>query len=135
MPSAKKTGGASGRPKKSATPRVATAKRRAKRVTSPKAQATEAAVAEAAGEPRVSEVAPGGRAESRRARAASGKTIMIVQYASGIACPKRQKRVLRSLGLRHPHHTVVRPDNPAVRGMVNAITHLVRIVVEGGRGA
>src|SRR2546426_10740389 len=83
----------------------------------------------------VSEEATGRRAESRRMRAASGKTITIVQYVSGIACPKRQKRVLRSLGLRHPHHTVVRPDNPAVRGMVNAIPHLVRIVVEGGRGA
>ena len=47
----------------------------------------------------------------------------------------RQKRVLRSLGLRHPHQSVVRPDNPAVRGMVNAIRHLVRIVEEGGHGA
>jgi len=77
----------------------------------------------------------GGRetAPARR-RAPGGKTITIVQYASGIGCPKRQKRVLRSLGLRHPRHTVVRPDNPAVRGMVNAIRHLARIV-EGGHGA
>jgi large subunit ribosomal protein L30 len=47
--------------------------------------------------------------------------------ASGIGCPVRQKRILRSLGLRHPHHAVVRPDNPAVRGMVAAIPHLARI--------
>jgi len=69
-----------------------------------------------------------------RARKPGGPTITIVQYASGIACPVRQKRVLRSLGLRHPHHRVVRPDNPAVRGMVEAIPHLVRIE-EAERGA
>ena len=124
MPSAKKTGGAPGRPKKSVTPRAATAKRRVKGVASPKTHAAEAAVAPAAGAPRVAEEAPRGRAESRRMRAASGKTITIVQYVSGIACPKRQKRVLRSLGLRHPHHTVVRPDNPAVRGMEIGRAHV-----------
>jgi len=60
--------------------------------------------------------------------------MVIEQYGSGIGCPFRQKRILKSLGLRHPHHRVVRPDNPAVRGMVNAIPHLVRIV-EDGRAA
>jgi large subunit ribosomal protein L30 len=40
----------------------------------------------------------------------------------------RHKRVLRALGLRHPHHRVERPDNAAVRGMVAAIPYLVRIV-------
>jgi len=69
-----------------------------------------------------------------RARKPGGPTITIVQYASGIQCPIRQKRVLRSLGLRHPRHRVVRPDNPAVRGMVEAIPHLVRIE-EVERGA
>ncbi|PYS97428.1 MAG: 50S ribosomal protein L30 [Acidobacteria bacterium] len=52
----------------------------------------------------------------------------VLQVRSGIQCPIRQKRILRSLGLRHPHHKVIRPDNPAVRGMVNAIRHLVQIV-------
>jgi large subunit ribosomal protein L30 len=58
--------------------------------------------------------------------------ISILQVRSGIGCNITHKRVLRSLGLRHPHQTVVRPDNPAVRGMVETIRHLVRIV-EGGR--
>ncbi len=52
----------------------------------------------------------------------------IEQYGSGIGCIARQKRILKALGLRHPRHRVVRPDNPAVRGMVEAIPHLVRIV-------
>ncbi|MEK7799349.1 MAG: 50S ribosomal protein L30, partial [Acidobacteriota bacterium] len=58
----------------------------------------------------------------------AGRTIVIEQYGSGIGCQLRQKKTLRALGLRHPRHRVVRPDNPAVRGMVNAIPHLVRIV-------
>ena len=61
------------------------------------------------------------------APAASG-TIRIEQYRSGIGCIERQKRTLRALGLRRPRHRVVRTDNPAVRGMVRAIPHLVRIV-------
>lgn len=54
--------------------------------------------------------------------------ITIEQFGSGIGCIVRQKRTLRALGLRRPRQRVVRPDNPAVRGMVKSIPHLVRIV-------
>ena len=54
--------------------------------------------------------------------------LVIEQYRSGIACNKRHKRVLRSLGFRKLNQRVERPDNPAVRGMVATIPHLVRIV-------
>ena len=127
MSSARKTGG-TGRAKKPAS-RGATAKGRARRAPAPKAHA-----AEAHGTAPAAPAAPARALRPARQRPAGGKTITIVQYASGIGCPKRQKRVLRSLGLRHPHHSVVRPDNPAVRGMVNAIRHLARIV-EDARGA
>ncbi len=63
-----------------------------------------------------------------RAKAGGGGRLIIEQYVSGIGYMVRQKRILRALGLRHPHHRVERPDNPAVRGMVQAIRHLVRIV-------
>jgi large subunit ribosomal protein L30 len=59
---------------------------------------------------------------------ASDKTIVIEQYRSGIGCPERQKRTLRALGIRKMRQKVERPDNPAVRGMVKKICHLVRIV-------
>jgi large subunit ribosomal protein L30 len=129
MSSARKTGG-TGRAKKPAS-RGATAKGRARRAPAPKAHAAEA---ETHGSAPAAPAAPARALRPARQRPAGGKTITIVQYASGIGCPKRQKRVLRSLGLRHPHHSVVRPDNPAVRGMVNAIRHLARIV-EDARGA
>ncbi len=59
---------------------------------------------------------------------ASKKTILIEQYRSGIGFSFRQKRTLRALGLRKLNQRVERPDNPAVRGMVAKICHLVRIV-------
>ncbi len=59
---------------------------------------------------------------------ASKSTIVIEQYRSGIGFSLRQKRTLRALGLRKLNQRVERPDNPAVRGMVAKICHLVRIV-------
>ena len=75
--------------------------------------------------------------ETRRSQGtAAGKTekITVEQYRSGICCQERQKRTLRALGLRRMRQRVVLPDNPAVRGMIAAIPHLVRVVEEGGRG-
>ena len=59
-----------------------------------------------------------------------GKTIEIIQVRSGICTPENHKRTLRALGLRRLNQKVVRPDNPAVRGMVATIPHLVRVVGE-----
>jgi large subunit ribosomal protein L30 len=106
---------------------AATARPRAK-----KAEATAAAPAQAAEgrQPRTAHAVPagGGSRQQQRAARTWTKTVTIEQYGSGIQCPVRQKRILRALGLRRPRQTVVRPDNPAIRGMVAAITHLVRIV-------
>ena len=59
-----------------------------------------------------------------------GKTIEIVQVRSGIGAPENHKRTLRSLGFTRLNQKVQRSDNPAVRGMVATIPHLVRIVSE-----
>jgi len=59
-----------------------------------------------------------------------GKTIEIMQVRSGICTPENHKRTLRALGLRRLNQKVVRPDNPAIRGMVATISHLVRVVSE-----
>jgi len=71
--------------------------------------------------------AQSGRAAGKPARV-KGRTITIEQYASVIGCNFVHKRVLRSLGLRRIRQRVVRPDNAAVRGMVETIPHVVRIV-------
>ena len=54
-------------------------------------------------------------------------TIKIKQIKSRINCPKVQKRTLDALGLRKMNHTVVKEDNPSIRGMVQAVHHLVEV--------
>ena len=66
----------------------------------------------------------------KRVAKRKGKTIEIVQVRSGICTPDNHKRTLRALGLRRLNQRVVRPDNPAVRGMVATIPHLVRVIGE-----
>ena len=58
---------------------------------------------------------------------ATGKTIKIKYVRSAIGYNEDQKRTVKALGLTRLHQTVERPDNPAVRGMVNAIQHLVEV--------
>ena len=67
---------------------------------------------------------------TKRVAKRKGKTIEIVQVRSGICTPDNHKRTLRALGFRRLNQKVVRPDNPAVRGMVATIPHLVRLVEE-----
>jgi large subunit ribosomal protein L30 len=67
---------------------------------------------------------------AQRAAKKKGKTLQIVQFRSGICTPENHKRTLKSLGFSRLNQKVTRPDNPAIRGMVNTIPHLVRIVEE-----
>ena len=53
--------------------------------------------------------------------------IKIKQIKSRINRPKVQKRTLDALGLRKMNHTVVKEDNPSIRGMVQAVHHLVEV--------
>lgn len=53
--------------------------------------------------------------------------IKIKQIKSRINCPKVQKRTLDALGLRKMNHTIVKEDNPSIRGMVQAVHHLVEV--------
>ncbi|MDZ4655762.1 MAG: 50S ribosomal protein L30 [Coriobacteriia bacterium] len=58
---------------------------------------------------------------------ASEKKLSITQVKSVIGFPKNQKATVRALGLKRIRHTVVLPDNPAVRGMVFKVKHLVEV--------
>lgn len=51
--------------------------------------------------------------------------ITLVKSTIG-AVPKNRKTV-EALGLRKLNHTVEMPDNPAVRGMVRQVQHLVKV--------
>jgi large subunit ribosomal protein L30 len=65
---------------------------------------------------------------------ANQPTIRIRWIRSGIAFNRNQKEIVRSLGLRRLHQVVERADNPAVRGLVAKVAHLVE-VLDGPGGA
>ncbi len=60
----------------------------------------------------------------------SGKTITIEQIGSPMRRPERQTQTLIGLGLNKLHRRSTLEDTPAVRGMINKLPHLVRIVDE-----
>ena len=62
--------------------------------------------------------------------AKAGKTITVEQIGSPIRRPEIQRKTLVGLGLNKMHKRRTLEDTPAVRGMVNKISHLVRIVDE-----
>ncbi len=62
--------------------------------------------------------------------AKAGKTITVEQIGSPIRRPEIQRKTLIGLGLNKMHKRRTLEDTPAVRGMVNKISHLVRIVDE-----
>lgn len=58
--------------------------------------------------------------------AGSGK-LAVTQVRSSIGHSWRMRATLEALGLRHPHHTVVHQDSPALRGQIKRVRHLVQI--------
>ncbi len=53
--------------------------------------------------------------------------IRIKQIRSGINRPAKQKKTLEALGLKRLHHVVEHESTPQILGMVNVVSHLVRI--------
>ena len=58
----------------------------------------------------------------------TGKTVTIEQTGSPIRRPPEQRATLIGLGLNKMHRRRTLEDTPAVRGMINKVAHLVRIV-------
>lgn len=55
------------------------------------------------------------------------KKLEITLKRSLIGRPETQRVVVRTLGLRKTNQTVVHNDNPAIRGMVAKVSHLVEM--------
>ena len=58
----------------------------------------------------------------------NGGTIKIQYYRSSIGYSKKQKTIVKSLGITKLNQTVERPDNAAMRGIVAKVPHLLKIV-------
>ena len=57
----------------------------------------------------------------------SGKSLRVTLVRSPIGYTKEQRATAKALGLRRMHQTVEHTDNPALRGMIQKIIHLVKI--------
>jgi len=69
----------------------------------------------------------------KKATQAEPVRLKVTQVRSGIGRPAKHRATLRALGLRRHQQTVVHEDNPAIRGMLFQVRHLVRVEeVHGG---
>lgn len=58
------------------------------------------------------------------------RILRITLVKSPIGYSRRQRGTLRALGLRRMHQTVEHKDTPVIRGMIAAVSHLVRVEEE-----
>ncbi len=58
----------------------------------------------------------------------AGATIKIKLVRSPIGRQEKQKKIVRSLGLRKINQVVERPDTPGFRGVVAKLPHLLELV-------
>ena len=53
--------------------------------------------------------------------------LKITLVKSPIGAVPKHKKTVEALGPRKMNKTVEMPDNPAVRGMINQVSHLVKV--------
>ncbi len=55
------------------------------------------------------------------------KTIEITWKHSAIGRTQVQKDTIKALGFKKLNQTIEKPDNPAIRGMIKSVEHLVEV--------
>lgn len=53
--------------------------------------------------------------------------LRITLVRSVIGRPRKQREIVKGLGLRRIDSTVIRRDCPEIRGMINKVVHLVKV--------
>jgi len=53
--------------------------------------------------------------------------LKITQIRSTIEKPENQKRTMEALGLRRMHRSVIHNDTPSIKGMIRAVSHMVKV--------
>jgi large subunit ribosomal protein L30 len=61
------------------------------------------------------------------ARKKQSKALKVTWVKSTIGYSTRQKNTVRALGLRRLGQTVEHKDTPVIRGMINKVSHLVKV--------
>jgi large subunit ribosomal protein L30 len=55
------------------------------------------------------------------------KTVKVTQMKSSIGRLPKHRATLKGLGLRRIRHTVELEDTPAVRGMINQVSYMIKV--------
>ena len=58
---------------------------------------------------------------------ASGKKIKVTLVKGLTATKHKHRESVKGLGLKHREHTVEVADTPAIRGMINRVSYLVKV--------
>jgi large subunit ribosomal protein L30 len=117
--------------KKSATKKTASKKAPAKKAPAKKPAAKKTAAKsddkpaekKKAAAPKKKAAAP----KKKTAKSKKKQQLKITQVKSQIGYAQAQRKVLTGLGLGRIGRTVVRVDNPSIRGMVSKVSHLVSV--------
>ena len=64
-------------------------------------------------------------ARAKKAKA-NDKTLKVTLVKSVIGTRADHRATVRGLGLRHREHTVMLEDTPAIRGMINKVSYLLK---------
>lgn len=70
---------------------------------------------------------PTGTATGKDGPTTSNERLEITQVRSSIGRPRKHRDTLRALGLRKREQTVIQKDEPAIRGMIRQVAHLVSV--------
>lgn len=66
-------------------------------------------------------------AEAKKSGGSGGAgKLRITQIRSGNGRPRKHRATLEALGLKH-QRSVIHDDNPAIRGMIFQVGHMVRV--------
>lgn len=71
--------------------------------------------------------APKAAKKKTAAKKPAGKTVRVTQIGSPIGRKAYQRATLIGLGLNKMHRTRELEDTPSVRGMINKVSHLVKV--------
>jgi large subunit ribosomal protein L30 len=53
--------------------------------------------------------------------------LRITLKRSPIGRSEKHRKILRSLGLRRPHQSVIHSDTPSIRGMLNKVSYMIEV--------
>lgn len=67
------------------------------------------------------------RAAKQKEAAPPKGVVKVTLRKSPLGYNKKQREVLRGLGLRRLHQSILRKDNPSIRGMIFKVKHLVEV--------